>query len=375
MGERAHPMVTVIRERLRTALPAFIGLVLFFAALEVLRTELRAVTWHGLTTDLSNIPAWHLVFAVLLTAVNYGVLTGYDFLAFAYLGKRLPARRVAMASFLAYAISNNVGFAMLSGASIRYRFYTRWGITAEELSRIVFSYVVTFWLGLLLVGGLSLARSPLPRDLGLPMAFIVAPLGWLLMLISIGYVIAATLRLGPIRLRRLELPLPSPPLALAQLALSVLDWTIAATVLYVLLPPGGIPFLALLGAFLASQLLGPRQSRPRRHGRVRRADGAVLEAVYLIDDSAAGAHRLSCGVLPAAAVGRGNRTRGRRAPSAPVASGTTWRCARMVDRAAHAAGACRVHLPGRGRTAGFGRHTGGTRPSRYAQSSSPTRRH
>jgi phosphatidylglycerol lysyltransferase len=249
-------MVTVMLERLRTALPAFIGLVLFFAALEVLRTELRAVTWHALTTDLSNIPAWHLVLAVFLTAVNYGVLTGYDLLAFAYLGKHLPARRVAMTSFLAYAISNNVGFAMLSGASIRYRFYTRWGITAEELSRIVFSYVVTFWLGLLLVGGLFLARSPWPRDLGLPMAAMVAPLGWLLMLISIGYVTAATLDLGPIRLRRVELPLPSAPLALAQLALSVLDWTIAATVLYVLLPPGVVPFLALLGAFLAAQLLG-----------------------------------------------------------------------------------------------------------------------
>ena len=54
-----------------------------------------------------------------------------------------------MTSFLAYAISNNVGFAMLSGAAVRYRLYTRWGITAEELSRIVFWYVVTFWLGLL----------------------------------------------------------------------------------------------------------------------------------------------------------------------------------------------------------------------------------
>ena len=111
--------------RLRTALPALIGLALFLAALEVLRTELRAVTWHGLTADLLNIPTGRLLLAMVLTAVNYGVLTGYDFLAFAYVGKSLPWRRVAMTSFLAYAISNNVGFAMLSGASVRFRFYTR----------------------------------------------------------------------------------------------------------------------------------------------------------------------------------------------------------------------------------------------------------
>src|SRR5262245_55183658 len=105
-------------ERLRVALPALIGLALFVAALPVVRTELRAVTWQELTSDLSNIPARHLGLAVLLTVINYVVLMGYDFLAFAYIGKRLPARRIAMTSFLAYALSNSIGFAMLSGASV-----------------------------------------------------------------------------------------------------------------------------------------------------------------------------------------------------------------------------------------------------------------
>ena len=243
-------------DRLRRVLPALVALILFFAALEVLRTELRTVTWHGLTTDIFSTPPWRLGLAVLLTTLNYAVLTGYDFLAFAYLGKRLPWPRVMTASFLAYAISNNVGFAMLSGASVRYRFYTRWGITADELSRIVFSYVVTFWLGLLLIGGLSLAFSPLPRELGLTVPALVAPVGWVLVLAVLGYVAAATARLGPIRFRHVELPLPSPRIAVAQLGISVLDWMLAGAVFYVLLPSGSVSFLALLGAFLASQLLG-----------------------------------------------------------------------------------------------------------------------
>jgi len=256
VGERTPPALSTLQERLRAALPALIGLVLFLAALEVLRTELRAITWHGLITDLSNIPARRAALALLLTAANYAVLTSYDFLAFIYIGRHQPWRRVAMTSFLAYAISNNVGFAMLSGAAVRYRLYTRWGITAEELSRIVFSYVVTFWLGLLLIGGLSLAIGPLPRELGLSAAAVLAPAGWLLMFASVGYVAAAGLRLGPIRFRRVELPLPSPQLAIAQLGISVLEWTIAGSVLFVLLPPGSVPFLTLLGAFVASQLLG-----------------------------------------------------------------------------------------------------------------------
>ena len=39
-------------ERLRRVLPVVIGLALFLAALEVLRFELRTVSWHDLTADV-----------------------------------------------------------------------------------------------------------------------------------------------------------------------------------------------------------------------------------------------------------------------------------------------------------------------------------
>ena len=120
-------------DRLKSALPAVIGLALFLVALAVLRRELHAVTWHELAHDVLATPPRRLALALLFTALNYAILTGYDFLAFAYIGKRLSWDRIALASFLAYAIANNVGFAMLSGASVRYRFYTRWGVGANDL--------------------------------------------------------------------------------------------------------------------------------------------------------------------------------------------------------------------------------------------------
>jgi phosphatidylglycerol lysyltransferase len=243
-------------ERIRRVLPSLVGLVLFVVALEVLRGELRTLTWHRLSAGVLGVAPWRLVLAVLFTALNYAVMTGYDFLAFEYLGKRLPWQLVTAVSFLAYAIANNVGFAMLSGASVRYRFYTRWGITAEELSRIVFSYVVTFWLGLLLLGGLSLVATRVPGTLGVSTPALVPIVGWLLMAASVAYVVAACFRRGPIRIYRLQLPLPSPRIAAMQLGLSILDWLLAGLVLYVLLPTGSVPFLALVGAFLAAQLLG-----------------------------------------------------------------------------------------------------------------------
>jgi phosphatidylglycerol lysyltransferase len=244
-----------VGDRLKRALPAVIGLALFVVALAVLRRELHTVTWHELTRDVLATPPRRFVLALILTALNYAILTGYDFLAFAYVGKRLNWDRIALASFLAYAIANNVGFATLSGASVRYRFYTRWGVTAGELSRIIVAYAITFWLGLLLLGGLSLATSRLPDALGVPPG-IALPVGAFLVFVSVAYVVLPMVRRRPVRFRSFELPLPVAGVAAAQLLVSTLDWMLAAAVFYVLLPPSGVSFVSLVGAFVIGQLLG-----------------------------------------------------------------------------------------------------------------------
>jgi phosphatidylglycerol lysyltransferase len=243
-------------ERLRRVIPVAIGFFLFLVALEVLRVELRTVTWHELTADVLRTPLSQLGLALVLTILNYIALTGYDFLAFAYIGKTLPRGRIAVASFLAYAISHNVGFAMLSGASVRYRFYTRWGVTAEDLSRIVVSYSVTFWLGLLGLGGLSVVLSPLPSARELPAHLFLAPIGWLLMLVPAAYLLATVVRRQPLHLWNFELPVPSPALAVGQCLLSAAEWALAGAVLYVLLPSGAPPFLEFIGIFLVAILIG-----------------------------------------------------------------------------------------------------------------------
>jgi phosphatidylglycerol lysyltransferase len=245
-----------LSERVRHALPVLAGLVLFGVALEVLRVELRTVSWPELTAAVVGTPRRRLALAIALTVSNYAALTGYDQLAFAYIGKALPRARIALTSFLAYSISNNIGLAMLSGASVRYRFYTRWGVTTEELSRIVFSYSVTFWLGLFALGGLSLVLAPLPGARELPAHQLVTLAGWLLMLVPVAYVAITTRRRTPVRLWRLELPMPTPRIAAAQLALSSIEWTLAGAVLYVLLPPSTLSFVAFLSLFFVAILLG-----------------------------------------------------------------------------------------------------------------------
>src|SRR5262245_36459004 len=145
---------------------------------------------------------------------------------------------------------------MLSGASVRYRFYRRWGVTAEELARIVFSYSVTFWLGLLALGGLSLALHPPPLAAALPGRPLLAAIGVALMLLPAIYLAATLVRRTPFRVGRFELPLPRFRIAVAQLSVSSLDWALAGAVLYALLPSSDLTFLRFIGAFLVSMLLG-----------------------------------------------------------------------------------------------------------------------
>jgi phosphatidylglycerol lysyltransferase len=255
-------------ERLRRALPATIGLIFFLMALEVLHVELRTVRWSELRADIVRMPRVQLAQAMVLTLVNYGALTGYDGLALAYAGRALPYARIALTSLVAFAVSNNVGLAMLSGASVRYRFYSRWGVTPRQLSRIVFSYTVTFWLGLLGLGGLSLVvlgwGSPEGLRYGSPGSIdalryaspAVMAAGWLLMLAPLAYVATTVVRRRPLRVRRFEVPLPSPLIAAAQLMLSAVEWSLAGAVLYVLMPPGAPTFLQFIGIFLVAILLG-----------------------------------------------------------------------------------------------------------------------
>src|SRR5215208_798174 len=226
-----RPETSQRRRRWAEVVPAVVGLLLFFAALEVLRIELRRVSWVELMADVVRVPGPKLALAIALTGLNYLVLTGYDFIAFVYIGKTLSRARVMLTSFLSYAIANNVSFAMLSGASVRYRFYSRWGVTGEELSRIVFSYSVTFWLGLFALGGLSLIVIPLPMSEQLPGGRLAFIAGLVLMLIPVLYFAATVFRRAPLRLWKLSLNLPAPPVALAQLALSLVDWALAGAVL------------------------------------------------------------------------------------------------------------------------------------------------
>ncbi|MGD8440866.1 MAG: bifunctional lysylphosphatidylglycerol flippase/synthetase MprF, partial [Holophagae bacterium] len=247
----------VVRPRARSLAP-LLSLAVFAAALWVLHREFADLKLHDVVRQLEALPGAALAAAVGLTALSYLVLTAYDSLSLEYLGLRVGYRRTALASFLSYAFSQNVGLTLVSGAPIRFRLYTVWGLSAVDVATVVAFNGVTFWLGLLTVGGIAFATtgSPVPTALHIPLSSL-RPLGVLFFVVVVGY-LAACLWLGkPLRLGRWELVPPSLRLAGAQVAVSSADWLVSASVLWVLLSPGiDVGFPHFVAVFILAQILG-----------------------------------------------------------------------------------------------------------------------
>lgn len=217
--------------------------------------------WHDVTAEIRKLSWGQIGLALILTVVSYWLLTLYDLLAVRQVGGQIPYPKVALTSFIAYTFSNTLGFAILTGTSVRYRFYSALGLSTGQIARVVFFCSVTFFLGLFLVGGLALSMglASLPDSIQLPawLAPFLHSLGLLAVGLAIGYLILPLLRSEPVRFRGYVLPLPKWRESASQMVVAIGDWVAAAAVCYVLLPSAdGLSYWHVLSIFVVANLLG-----------------------------------------------------------------------------------------------------------------------
>ena len=193
-----------------------------------------------------------------LTVLAYLVLAAYDKLGSAYAGRPVSWPKSLLASFCGYSLAHNLGFAAVSGAAVRYRLYSAWGLTPLEIAKVVGFTSLTFGLGGMALGGLVLVIEPevvpwfgthLPhwalQALALPLWGVV-----------IAYVVLSRFT-RHVRIFRHEIDLPSPRMALMQTMLATVDVAMTAAIFYTLLPPAeGLTFLRFVGIYLAAYAVG-----------------------------------------------------------------------------------------------------------------------
>lgn len=212
--------------------PAIAVAVLTLAAVLLWRT-LGNYSAARLAASIEAASLARLGAAALFAALSYLCLGLFDWLALRYAGRSQPWRRAALASFCALSIGHNLGFAALSSGAVRYRFYSRFGLSAGEVARVIVFCGATVGLGLLGLAALVfLGRPGLVTGLtGLPWP-VVLGLGAGCSVLVCAYLALAALARRPLRLRAWSLRMPGFWLALAQLSAGTLNFALVAACLH-----------------------------------------------------------------------------------------------------------------------------------------------
>ncbi len=250
-------MISVLRKLLR-ALPAILGIALFCGAVYVVQKEFRNLKIADIKLAVDSIPHSALAIAGGFTVLAYVVLTFYDRLGTIYAGNKVSYARVALASFCAYSLSHNLGFAAVSGAAVRYRLYAQWGLSALQIGKVIAFCSLTFVLGAGVLGGLILFNEPqsvpfFGNTVPVWVLYGVAALMWGTV---VAYVLLAKF-LGELNIRGHVVHLPHWRMALVQVVLATVDVAVTAGIMHALLPPApGLTYLRFLGVYLASYSAG-----------------------------------------------------------------------------------------------------------------------
>ena len=214
------------------------------------------VRYDDIVDALADTTWRSVALAILFTVLSFAALICYDANAIDYIGKKLPMPSVIATAFIAYAVGNTAGFGPLSGGAIRFRAYSRLGLTPGEIARIIAFVTLSFGLGLLAVSALStLVVAPRVASI------MGVESSWLrVVAIAVIAIMATLLFIGRdgkvIAIKQLKLRLPDSRTSSRQFLVSAFDIAASASVLYVLLPETNVGWPSFFAIYATAVGLG-----------------------------------------------------------------------------------------------------------------------
>lgn len=266
-----------IGSKLRSAwgrwLKHVVTMLLFIAVATLLFSLIRNIDWREVIEALRGYSPAMVVMGLGITAASFIVFSSYDLLGKWYTGHQLPVTQVLPLAFVCYAFNLNLG-AWIGGIALRYRLYTKLGLSVATVTRVLSVSLAANWLGYMLLAGTLFTLGLLD----LPTQWQLGTLG--LQLIGVGLLLVCLCYLAACRYSRRrswhwrghEIVLPSLRLALLQMMLGAANWSLMAALVYLLLPEG-VFYPTILAILLVSSIAGVVTHIPAGLG--------VLEAVFI----------------------------------------------------------------------------------------------
>jgi phosphatidylglycerol lysyltransferase len=246
-----------IAHELKDLLIYLIPAIIFSLALWTLNKQLHDLHSSYVIQNIVGIPPTHIGIAVLFTILSYIALTGNDYLAARHINNPLPYKQIARISFISMSISNSVGFNFLAGSSLRYRLYSRYGLTLLQIWDIIVFCVSTFWIGFCFVAGLLFTFYPVKLSIYMPEIPIPLNIVGILLLIFLATYFSLSFWKRDLKIKRYRIRIPEPKIAFLQLVLASADYLLSGSIIYFLLPSNPqLTLLHVLVFFALAQLIG-----------------------------------------------------------------------------------------------------------------------
>ena len=266
-----------IPARVWSGIGVAIGLLIVVIAGAALFRLLRDIDLDEVVAALRAKSVRELMIAGGFVLAGYVTLTLYDFFALRTIGRNaVPYRIAALAGFTSYAIGHNLGATVFTGGAIRFRIYSAWGLSIIDVAKIAFVTGLTFWLGNAFLLGFAMSYAPVAASAvnQLP-AWVNRGIGLSGLMFIVGYLIWLMPRPRVVGRSDWRIVLPGLRLTVVQIGIGVLDLTVGALAIYMLLPDQpAIDFITLLVIFVTATLLGFLSHAPGSLG--------VFEAAMLV---------------------------------------------------------------------------------------------
>ena len=246
----------------------------FFLVLIVLFTLLaRRIDWSEVVQTLGDFKVRTLVIAGALTLCSFLVYASFDLIGRTYIRQNLVWKQILPVGIISYAFNLNLS-AWVGGIAMRYRLYSRLGVSTSNIAKILGLSLATNWFGYMAIAGVVFSSGLVTMPPGWKVSTTALQgIGALLVLASLGYLLACQFsKKRAWTIRGMEINLPSVRMACLQLMLGALNWSLMAAVIFTLLP-AKLDYPLVLGVLLISAIAGVLTHIPAGLG--------VLEAVFI----------------------------------------------------------------------------------------------
>ncbi|HSC66732.1 MAG TPA: lysylphosphatidylglycerol synthase domain-containing protein [Cellvibrio sp.] len=264
----------------------------FFIAVPILLFILvKNIEWAEVEQALRAYSVTTLLIGAAIALTSYLVFASYDLIGRKYTGHNLPARQVLPLAFVCYAFTLNLT-AWVGGIALRFRLYSRLGLDAPTITKILSLSLITNWLGYIILAGILFAfrMVDLPEQAKIGESALQL-LGYALLLVATIYFWACRFsKRRSFHFRAHKITLPNVRLAFVQAALAMTNWMLMGLLVYTFMPDK-VTYETVLGILLISSIAGVIAHIPAGLG--------VLETIFITMLH----HQLSKGSILAALIG------------------------------------------------------------------------